>query len=155
MKVKINIRIYLYLNVVTINNKIDLKFCLPTANKRSHKEVALKTKYEDLKELEEGRTSKAFPTGLTLLPVPFQLRKKSKKQFFEVFQTSLIKRQRIKVEPFENTNQVVLKWFKSMRGNNIPINSPIILGKAREFADAFVCKDFQTSNAWLWGWKER
>ena len=90
-----------------------------------------------------------------MLPVPFQLRKKSKKQFFEAFQTSLIKRQRIKVEPFENTNQVVLKWFKSMRGNNIPVNSPTIQAKARKFADAFDCKDFQTSNGWLWGWKER
>ena len=65
-KVKIDIRMYLYLNVVTINNKIDLKFCLTTANKRSHKEVALKTKYEDLKELEEGRTSKGVCNKLNV-----------------------------------------------------------------------------------------
>ena len=41
-----------------------------------------------------------------------------------------------------------------MGGNNIPINGPIILAKAREFADVFGCKDFQASNGWLPGWKE-
>ena len=33
-------------------------------------------------------------------------------------------------------------------------NGPIILEKAREFPDAFDCKDFQASNGWLRGWTE-
>ena len=64
---------YFYLDVVTINDKIDLKFCLTMATKKSHKEVALKTKYEALKELEGGRTSRCVSNKLLL--VPFQLRK--------------------------------------------------------------------------------
>ena len=42
-----------------------------------------------------------------------------------------------------------------MCGNNIPINGPILLEKAHEFAKAFNYNDFTTSNGWLRGWKER
>ena len=42
-----------------------------------------------------------------------------------------------------------------MHGNNIPINGPILLGKAHEFAKAFDYKDFTALNEWLRGWKER
>ena len=48
----------------------------------------------------------------------------------------------------------MLKWFTLMRGNNIPINGPIILEKAHEFAKAFDYKDFTASNGCLRGWKE-
>lgn len=54
-----------------------------------------------------------------LLPVPFQFKNKSKKQIFEDFHTSLMKRQRIKVikvATCANINQAKLKWFTSMRG---------------------------------------
>ena len=42
-----------------------------------------------------------------------------------------------------------------MRGNNIPINSPILLEKAYLFAKSFDYKDFTALNGWLRGWKER
>ena len=83
-----------------------------------------------------------------MLSVPLQI---GKKIFFEAFQTSSIKLQRIKVGPFENINQMVyiIAW------NNIPINGPIILQKARVFAEVFDCKDYQALDGWLQGWKER
>lgn len=75
---------YLYLNVVTIITNIDLKFDLTTTSNRSLKEVTLKTKYEvlieEVRNRKEGQT-KTFPIGLTLLPVPFQLGKKTKTNF--------------------------------------------------------------------------
>ena len=39
----------------------------------------------------------------------------------------------------------MVKWFTSMRGNNIPINGPIFLDKAREFGKAFNYNDFKAS----------
>lgn len=63
LKVKLDIQVYLYSNVVTINNKKTIKFCLTMATKRSHKEVILKTKYEAFKELEERRTKKYVCTS--------------------------------------------------------------------------------------------
>ena len=43
---------YLYSNDVTINNKRYLKFGLTMTNKRSCKEVTIKTMYEALNDLE-------------------------------------------------------------------------------------------------------
>lgn len=67
----------------------------------------------------------------------------------------MIKLQSVKVGTFETINQAITKWFTSMGGNNIPINGSIILEKAREFADAFGCMDFQALNGWLQGREER
>ena len=44
-----------------------------------------------------------------------------------------------------------MKWFTTLRGNNIPINGPILIEKAKEFATALGCEDFQASNIWLRG----
>ena len=44
---------------------------------------------------------------------------------------------------YENNNDASLKWFTSMRGNNILINGPILLEKALEFAKAFIYGNFQ------------
>lgn len=46
--IKFDIRIFLYLNVATIKNKIYLKFFLTIG---TNKEIPLKTKYDVLKEL--------------------------------------------------------------------------------------------------------
>ena len=54
-----------------------------------------------------------------------------------------------------NMKPALLKWFPSMRGNNIPINGPILQEKAHEFAKAFNYNDFTASNRWLRGLKER
>ena len=56
--IKFDIRMFLYLNVATIKNKIYLKFFLTIA---TNKEIPLKTKYEVLKELQERRTDKDVP----------------------------------------------------------------------------------------------
>ena len=65
----------------------------------------------------------------------------------------------MKVGTFENISKAVLKWFTSMHGFthglHIPINDPIILEKTQKFACDFHCKDFQESNDWLRGWKEK
>ena len=50
--------------------------------------------------------------------------------------------------------KALLKWFTSVRGNNIPINSPILLEKTHEFVKAFNYNDFTASNGWLRDWKE-
>ena len=52
----------------------------------------------------------------------------------------------MKTGTYEKLNEALLKWFTSMRGNNIPINGPILLEKAHEFAKAFNYKDFAASN---------
>ena len=81
--------------------------------------------------------------------------KKNKEKIFDAFENSLLKGQRLKTGIYEKLNEALFKWFTSMRGNNIPINGPILLEKAHEFSKAFDYKDFIASNGWMKGWKER
>ena len=81
--------------------------------------------------------------------------KKNKEKIFDDFENSSLKRQRVKTGIYEKLNEALLRWFTSMRGNKIPINGPILLEKAHEFAKAFDHKDFTASNGWMRGRKER
>ena len=81
-------------------------------------------------------------TNSVFLVVPLLLGRK----IFEAFQNSSLKQQRVKTGTYEKLNEALLKWFTSMRGNNIPINGPILLEKAHEFAKAFNYNDFTASN---------
>ena len=125
------------------------------ATKRKHNEVTLKVKYEALKELEKWRSNKDVANQFGIPCSTLATWKKNKEKIFDAFENSSLKRQRVKTGTYEKLNEALLKWFKSMRGNNIPINGPILLEKAHEFAKAFNYKDFTASNGWLRGWKER
>ena len=117
--------------------------------------MTLKVKYEALKELEKGRPNKGVANQFSIPGSTLATWKNNKEKIFEAFQNSSLKRQRVKTGTYEKLNEALLKWFTSMRGNNIPINGPILLEKAHEFAKAFNQNDFAASNGWLRGWKER
>ena len=117
--------------------------------------INLQTKHEALQELEKGRSKKDVTNQFDIPGSALSNLKKHKQKCFEAFQSSSVKQQGVQVETYEKVNQALSIWFTSMRGNNIPINDQILLEKAREFACSFNCKDFQTSNGWLQGWKDR
>ena len=125
------------------------------ATKRKHKEVTLKIKYDALKELDKGKSNKDVANQFQIPGSTLATWKKNKQKIFDSFENSSLKRQRIKTGTYEKLNEALLTWFKSMRGNNIPINGPILLEKAHEFAKAFDYTNFTASNGWLRGWKER
>ena len=58
--------------------------------------------------------------------------KKNKEKIFEAFQNSTLKQQSVKTGTYEKLNEALLKWFTSMRGNNIPVNGLIVLKKVIE-----------------------
>ena len=57
----------------------------------------------------------------------------------------------MKTETYEKLNEALLKWFTSMRGNNIPISGPILLEKAHEFDKVFNYNNFTASKGRLRG----
>ena len=118
------------------------------ATQREHYEVTstLKVKYEVLKELEKRKPNKDVANHFSIPGSTLAIWKKNKEKFCEAFQNSSLKQQRVKTGTYENLNEALLKWFTSMCGNNIPINGPILLEKAHEFAKAFNYKDFTASN---------
>ena len=124
------------------------------ATKRKHQEVTLKVKYA-LEELEKGRQNKDVANHYATPGSTLATWKKNKEKIFDAFENSLLKGQRLKTGIYEKLNEALFKWFTSMRGNNIPINGPILLEKAHEFSKAFDYKDFIASNGWMKGWKER
>ena len=65
---------------------------------------------------------------------------------FDDFENSSLEHQRVKTGIREKLNKALLKWFTLMRGNNIPINRPILLEKAHKFAKGFDYKDFTAPN---------
>ena len=111
----------------------------------------MKLKYKALKELEKGRPNKDIANQFIISSSTLARWKKNKEKIFEAFQNSSLKRQRVKTGTYEKLNEALLKWFTSMRGNNIPINGPILLEKAHEFAKAFNYNDFTASNRWVRG----
>ena len=54
----------------------------------------------------------------------------------------------MKIGTYEKINEALLKWFTSMRSNNILINGPIPLEIAHKFAKALNYNDFTVSNGW-------
>ena len=118
------------------------------ATKRKHQEVTstLKVKYETLKELEKGKPNKDVANQFSIPGSTLTTLKKNKEKIFEAFQNSSLKHKRVKTGTYKKLNEALLKWFTSMRGKNIPINGPILLEKAHEFAKAFNCKDFTAPN---------
>jgi len=132
--------------------------CLPfliKMGKRKHNEVTLKVKYEALRDLEEGMSNKDASIKYSVPSSTLSTWKNNKEKIFLAFKNSSLKRQRVKTDKYEKLNESLLTWFTSMRGNNIPINGPILIEKAREFATAFNYENFPASNGWLRGWKER
>ena len=125
------------------------------ATKRKHHEVTLKVNYEALKKLEKGRLNKNVVNPFSIPGSTLATWKKSKEKIFEAFQNSSLKREREKTGTYEKLNEALLKWFTSMRGNNIPINGPIFLEKVHTFARVFNYNNFTASNGWLRGWKEK
>ena len=108
--------------------------------------MTLKVKYEALKEVEKGRPNKYVANQFSIAGSTLATWKKNKEKVFEAFQNSTLKRQRVKTGTYEKLNEALLKWFISMRGNNIPINGPILLDKAHECAKTFNYNDFTASN---------
>ena len=117
------------------------------ATKRKHHEMTLKVKHKALKELEKGRLNKDVANQFSIPGSSLATWKKNKEIIFEAFQNSSLKRKKVKTGTYKQLNEALLKWFTSMRGNNISISGPILLEKAHQFSKAFInYNDFTTSN---------
>ena len=64
-------------------------------------------------------------------------------------------RKRMRTANFEDVEHALLKWFKNVRDQNLPISGPMLSAKAEEFAQRLDHSDFKCSNGWLDRFKER
>ena len=129
------------------------------STKRSRKELTLKQKYDLVQEAEKKAKSTQKELGIKLgigkTTVSDILKRKSEyTQLFEENTTSQ-RKQHNSGSKYGELNDLVFKWFKQARANNIPLNRPIIQEKAMEFVTDLKFMDFKASNGWLESWRSR
>ena len=61
----------------------------------------------------------------------------------------------MKVDTYDQVNRAILKWFKIMRAENVPISGSLMKEKALYFAKELSFESFQASDGWLDKWKKK
>ena len=64
-------------------------------------------------------------------------------------------RKRFRSSEYEDVDEALLKWFCGARDQNVPISGPLLLAKAKEFAEKQRNIRFQGSAGWLARFKRR
>ena len=118
------------------------------------KEQNLELRYKALKlELEKCKTNKEVAQ---LFGVPanklFRL-KKNKGKILQAFQQGNATTKRVKTDTYDQVNKAVLKWFKRLRSENVPVNGVLIKEKA--LAEELTFENFQASDRRLNKWKRK
>lgn len=65
------------------------------------------------------------------------------------------KRKRIRKSKFDEIEDVLVRWLKHARAQNVPISSVTLKEKAKEIAEELNIEDFGASNGWLERFKVR
>ena len=66
-----------------------------------------------------------------------------------------VKRQKLKSDNHELVDQAIFNWFLNMQSQNVPLSASMIQEKAVICAKELNTENFQASDGWLRGWKER
>lgn len=69
--------------------------------------------------------------------------------------SGISKRRRVRKGKNEDLEEVLYQWFQQARGNNLPINGPIMTEKANEIAKGLGINDFSGSAGWLDRFRKR
>ena len=80
---------------------------------------------------------------------------KNKAKLFLALKQCSDKRKKLRESDYKRVDNVVFKWFLSERSQDIPIDGIFIKEKALQYAKELGFNEFQTSDGWLWRWKER
>ena len=134
-------------------NKVPLVYEKET--KRLHKEQNLELKYKALLELEKGKTNKEVAQLFGVPENTVSTWKKNQDKIFQAFQQGSATTKRVKVDTYDQVNKAVLKWFKRLRSENVPVNSALIHAKALYFAKELAFETFPASDDWLDKQKKR
>ena len=72
---------------------------------------------------------------------------KNKDKIFQALQQKSATTQRVKVENYDQVEKAVLKWFKRLRFENVPVNGVFLKEKALYFAKKLIFENFQASDS--------
>ncbi|XP_065652673.1 major centromere autoantigen B-like [Hydra vulgaris] len=111
------------------------------ASKRLHKENNSNL------ESEKGKTNKGVLIIFDIPPNTLSTWRKNKDKIFNAIRLRNLAK-RVKVDTCYQVNKAVLKWFKQMRANNVPISGLLVKEKPLYFAKKLSFENFQASNGW-------
>ena len=73
-------------------------------------------------ELEKGKTNKEVAQLFGVPANTLSTWKKNKDKIFQAFQQGSATMKRVKIDTYDQVNEAVLKWVKSLRSENVPVN---------------------------------
>ena len=99
-------------------------------------------------ELENRKTNKEVAQLFGVLANTLSTWKKNKGKIFKEFTQGSALEKRVKVDTYDQVNKAVLKWFKRLRSENVPVNGVLIKEKALYSAKKIDLRQF-SSIRWL------
>ena len=76
-------------------------------------------------------------------------------KIFLTYDSTNPSRKRLRLSPYADVEEALLRWFQQARTNSVAISGPVLIAQARKFADALGYADFQCSSGWLDRFKQR
>jgi hypothetical protein len=104
-----------------------------------------------------SKKKKEIAADFGILPNTLSTILKNRSSILENQQQQLLDphRKRFRTAKHPDVEEALLKWFTMTRDKNFPISGPLLMTKARSFADMLGKVDFEASPGWLTRFKER
>ena len=130
---------------------------LTLQKKRSRRsQISLAEKYQAIMEMEKGnRTQKELAEMFNVPQSTFSTWLRNAESIKQGLTKFDPKRARMRTGSFVQLETELFKWCTAMRDENVQLNGPIILQKAKELVEKLQVKNCQLSQGWFDRFKER
>ena len=131
------------------------------ASKSKQKSLSLKERFTIIKEVDKrsgrhgAKTEVAKQFGIANSTLSTIL--KDRQKIISAFEESSFQpeRKRMRLALYDEVEEGLLIWFKSVREKNVPVSGPILQTKAEEIARELGISDFSCSSGWIHRFKTR
>ena len=123
--------------------------------KKERNRIDYSTKVEILRELDEGKRQIDVAKDRNLPTSTVQNISTHRDKILENFTEFSPAMKKIRLPTFPKTEEVLSLWFDEKQSRNVTISGPILIEKAKLFAEQFGEEEFKGSHGWLHNWKKR
>ena len=127
------------------------------ATSKKRKSLSLERKIEILRAVDSGRKKSDVAREYDLSSSTMSTLIKNRPRIEQQYNMSKSDptRKRIRTAALDDVEEALIKWFRDVRGKNLPVSGPLLKEKADMFAKSLGHADFKASNGWLARFKER
>lgn len=117
------------------------------------KSIDLKTKLLIIAEVTKGRKYKEIKKQFNVSKSTISEIYKDREKYEKSNAGSDVKR--FRASNFPEVEMTCLEWLKLIRAKNLPVSGPVLMEKAKEFAEELGINEFAASDGWLSKFKSR